>query len=237
MVIYETINLVNGRRYIGKDIHNDPTYLGSGKIFKQAIIKYGRHNFKKIILEVCDNEDHLNIREKFWIKKMNAQASKIYYNIGEGGIGGDNFTHNPDKHKLIDMLRDMSLNHNGMTGKNHTEHTKLLQKEASVGRYTLEWFVERYGESGLEKYEARNVNLTATRLGDKNPAYKHVDENLLTDLILNIELTQVQICDKLSVSTAMIYNKYKMYYNCKNLTETRSKLLGNGWNDMIGSPT
>lgn len=247
MVVYETVNLINGRRYIGKDSHNDSTYLGSGKIFKQALRKYGRHNFIKTIIEVCDNEDHMNEREKFWIKKFNACASKLYYNIGEGGIGGDNITHNPDRQNIIAKLSYASSTNNGMTGKNHTEHTKLLQKEASVGRYTLEWFVERYGELGLEKYEARNVNLTATRLGDRNPAYKHVDETLLTDLILNTELNQKQICVKTSISEGSIYNKYKMYYNCTNLKEVRDKLLGVGWdgitrrikksNSYIGAPS
>lgn len=229
MIIYETVNLLNGRRYIGKDSHNDSTYLGSGKIFKQALRKYGRQNFKKTILEVCDNEDHMNEREKFWIKKFNACASKLYYNIGEGGIGGDNITHNPDRQNIIAKLSYASSTNNGMTGKNHTEHTKLLQKEASVGRYTLEWFVERYGESGQERYDARNINLTATRLGDKNPAYIHVDEHELTDLIVNTKLCQNHICDRLSIGKTAIYAKYKLYYNCNTLKEAREKLVGYGW--------
>lgn len=229
MIIYETINLINGKRYIGKDIYNDPTYLGSGKIFKQALTKYGRHNFKKIILDVCDSEDHMNERERFWIKKMNARESKLYYNIGEGGIGGDNITHHPNKKEFIDKMISIKSTSNGMTGKKHAEYSKLLQKEASVGRYTLEWFIERYGESGQERYDARNVNLTATRLGDKNPAYKHVDEHELTDLIMNTKLCQNHICDRLSIGKTAIYAKYKLYYNCNTLKEAREKLMGYGW--------
>jgi len=39
MVIYKTINLLNGKQYIGKDTKNKPTYLGSGAVLKKAIQK------------------------------------------------------------------------------------------------------------------------------------------------------------------------------------------------------
>ena len=45
MIIYKTINLINGKIYIGQDTKNDPNYLGSGKIIKEAIKKYGKKNF------------------------------------------------------------------------------------------------------------------------------------------------------------------------------------------------
>lgn len=81
MVIYIVENLVNGKRYIGKDSKNDPTYLGSGKHQKLAIRKYGRHNFKKTILEHCENLEELNHRELFWINKYNAVESTEFYNL------------------------------------------------------------------------------------------------------------------------------------------------------------
>lgn len=52
MVIYKTTNLVNEKFYVGKDIKNNPNYLGSGLILKNAINKYGIENFKKEILEL-----------------------------------------------------------------------------------------------------------------------------------------------------------------------------------------
>ena len=53
MVIYKTTNLLNGKIYIGKDKRNDRKYLGSGKILRQAVSKYGLRNFSKEILEEC----------------------------------------------------------------------------------------------------------------------------------------------------------------------------------------
>lgn len=89
MIIYKTTNLINGKFYIGKDVKNKNSYLGSGKILKDAIKKYGKENFKKEILEICDSLETLSEREKFWIKEL--KANEIGYNIAEGGTGGRTF--------------------------------------------------------------------------------------------------------------------------------------------------
>ena len=157
MVIYETINLINGKRYIGKDTHNDPDYLGSGRILTKAIAKYGKENFKKIILESCNSIEELNECEKHWISITNAQKSQKYYNVGEGGEGGDNITHNPNRDAFIKKMTKINNDPKyKRTRGGHKESTKENQKLAAKGRYTLDWFKQRYGdEVGMEKYEAR----------------------------------------------------------------------------------
>lgn len=87
MIVYKTVNLVNGKFYVGKQASTIKWYLGSGTALKSAIKKYGRDNFKKEILEVCTSLEHLAEREIFWIKKLN--AIKEGYNIAEGGTGGN----------------------------------------------------------------------------------------------------------------------------------------------------
>jgi hypothetical protein len=84
MIIYKTTNLINGKIYIGQDSKNNPKYLGSGKIIKLAIKKYGKENFKKEILEYCDTFAELNDREIFWIFNLDSQNKKIGYNILSG---------------------------------------------------------------------------------------------------------------------------------------------------------
>lgn len=96
-VVYLTTNLLDGKKYIGRDKYNDPSYLGSGKWLKKAINKYGVDNFKKEILEHCKDEEEASKRELYHIEINKAQESSEYYNIGSGGLGGDNFTHHPDK--------------------------------------------------------------------------------------------------------------------------------------------
>lgn len=87
MIVYMTINLVNNKKYIGIDSRNKPDYLGSGKILKQAIKKYGKDNFHKIILEKCKNRKELLERERYWIKLYNAVENDDFYNLLRGGLG------------------------------------------------------------------------------------------------------------------------------------------------------
>lgn len=103
MIIYKTTNLVNGKIYVGKDIRNLNCYLGSGKLLKLAIKKYGKDNFVKELLETCDSLIELEEREKYWIKKLN--SIKNGYNLTEGGSGGDTFTNNPNKEIIRDKLK------------------------------------------------------------------------------------------------------------------------------------
>ena len=65
--IYETTNLINGKKYIGKhkSIDFDPNYKGSGQVLKKAFSKYGKNNFKCVIIEKCDNLKDLNTKEIF----------------------------------------------------------------------------------------------------------------------------------------------------------------------------
>lgn len=88
MQIYLTKNIVNNKMYIGKDSKSDPKYLGSGTILKQAIKKYGKDNFEKIILkDNINNEIELNNWEDFYITFFNAVSSKQFYNLIPGGQG------------------------------------------------------------------------------------------------------------------------------------------------------
>lgn len=75
--------------YIGLCTREDPNYLGSGKLIKQAIKKYGKNNFSREILEECEDFDLLCEREIYWIDKYNAVESDNYYNLSYGGNGGD----------------------------------------------------------------------------------------------------------------------------------------------------
>lgn len=89
MIIYKTVNVLNGKFYIGQDSKNNPEYLGSGTLLKRAIEKHGRNNFIKETLEICSTQEELNEREKYWIKETKAQ--EIGYNIAEGGTGGNTY--------------------------------------------------------------------------------------------------------------------------------------------------
>ncbi len=101
MIIYKTINLINGKWYIGQDSQDLPRYLGGGVLLKKAIKKYGRQNFKKEVLERLPPEstkEDLNNIEREWIAKTNAVEDINSYNID---FGGGALVRNPEVGKKI----------------------------------------------------------------------------------------------------------------------------------------
>lgn len=132
MVIYKIVNLINGSFYIGQDSKNNPNYLGSGKIIKQAIKKYGKNNFKKIILEECSNLKELSEREIYWIEHENAISKG--YNIAKGGNGGDTISKNPNRDKIIKKLSGKTPWNKGkvigpMSEEEKAKRSKTLKKK------------------------------------------------------------------------------------------------------------
>ena len=84
--IYETTNLVNGKKYIGQRKAGRPEpYLGSGKHIRCAIKKYGIENFSKRILHECGSKEELDRMEVHYIAAANAVSDDKYYNIAIGG--------------------------------------------------------------------------------------------------------------------------------------------------------
>jgi len=88
MIIYITTNLINGKKYIGKDENNVKSYIGSGLEISSAIRKYGKENFIKEVLAECETSEELNELEIYYIDYYNAQKSELFYNIAPGGTGG-----------------------------------------------------------------------------------------------------------------------------------------------------
>lgn len=87
MIVYITENLINGKKYIGKDSKNNSKYLGSGRLLLEDIKIYGKENFKKSIIEYCIDDEELSIRESFWIKEYNALESDEFYNLVDFSAG------------------------------------------------------------------------------------------------------------------------------------------------------
>jgi len=57
-LVYMITNKVNGKRYIGchKTDDVDDGYMGSGKLIRRAIKKYGSENFAKEVLATFKND-------------------------------------------------------------------------------------------------------------------------------------------------------------------------------------
>ena len=89
--IYKTINLLNGKIYVGqhKGTIFDKGYLGSGQLLSKALQKYGREAFEIELLAWAPDKTTLDALEKYYIKYYDACDHERGYNIAEGGQGGD----------------------------------------------------------------------------------------------------------------------------------------------------
>ena len=146
MVVYKTTNIINDKIYVGQDSKNNPNYLGSGKIMKRAIKKYGKDNFTKEILEICKTKKELDKLEKFWIHELNSTNNVIGYNITDGGEGCLGLRHSEETKKI------MRLNN---IGSNNPMYGKKLSKK-SISR------------------RSNKVKLEGTFKGKNNGNFKYV---------------------------------------------------------------
>lgn len=161
-VIYKIVNRINGKIYVGRDKHNNPKYLGSGKLLHLAFKKYGIENFVKEIIEECD-ASLLDEREKYWIKELKSQDPAIGYNIAEGGH--NDFTMNDYvKSKISKTLKGKYVGENSFRHglKLSPEHkAKFLEHSKKIKGKTFEEF---YGE---EKAKEMKENLSRNKSGIK----------------------------------------------------------------------
>lgn len=153
--IYKTTNLVDGKIYIGQK--KSPKflgkgYLGSGKVLKQAVSKYGEDNFKVELIEEIDCVEKMDEREIYWIAQYNATNREIGYNRSKGGnvnrtMVGEN---NPfyGKHHSEETRKKMS-EHNSlyMLGKHHSEETKQKISDSNKGKYVSDETKKKLSEN------------------------------------------------------------------------------------------
>lgn len=136
--IYETENLINGKKYIGKrctdrSVFND-YYLGSGINLNKAIEKYGKENFRKQILEICSSKKELSEKEKQYIEKVDAPNNPMYYNISAGGDGGNTYAGKTEEElkEIVDKIQK-----NRHLDK-HTEESRRKMSKTTKERYKKE---------------------------------------------------------------------------------------------------
>jgi hypothetical protein len=86
--VYKTTNLVNRKIYVGLHVTDDldDDYLGSGKQIQAAIKKYGKENFKREYIKICQTpEEMYNLEAE--IVNEDFVNRKDTYNMKTGGTG------------------------------------------------------------------------------------------------------------------------------------------------------
>jgi len=137
-LVYKITNNVNDKIYIGvhktEDIDDD--YIGSGKILKRAINKYGLQHFTKEILYECESEEEMFQREADIVDEEFVRR-KDTYNIKIGGYGGWSYVHN-----------------NKLSG---SEYGNIILKELMQDKSFYRKFCNRISK-GLIKYHKEHDN-------------------------------------------------------------------------------
>ena len=103
-IIYVIKNDINDKLYVGKTVttlanrwlHHKDSYQKYNWHLYQAMRKYGIEHFWIEQIEECD-DDIINEREKYWIKKLN--TLKEGYNMTPGGDGRITL----DRQKIVDL--------------------------------------------------------------------------------------------------------------------------------------
>lgn len=183
-IVYRTINLINNHDYIGQHLLKGPEeldhYLGSGIKIINAIKKYNKENFQRIILCKCDNKLEADKKEKYWIKYYK-DLGQAYYNIAEGGEGGNLISYKSDSEKLeiyskiskrtkeamqIPEIRNKLLKAN----QNKSEFWKKHISESLIGHKG-----HSMSEKNKEFLRQRMLN-NSYGLGNKSLSGKHLSE-------------------------------------------------------------
>ena len=150
--IYKVTNLINGKMYIGKHQTDniDDQYLGSGKLLKAALRKYGKENFKREWIMFCENADEMNLAEKIFVDETWITRSDTY-NLCLGGEGG---------HVWVGA--------GPFTGRKHSIEWRLKMKQVMSGEKNPN-FGKHLSSAIRQKISKKRLGMPSPMKGKKNP--------------------------------------------------------------------
>jgi group I intron endonuclease len=173
MVIYKITNKINGKIYVGKSTTNNENYFGSGISINRALVKYGKENFIREIIENCLSEIELNEREIFWIEELKSTDKMVGYNITKGGDGG-NTRLMYDSNQLLDYRNKLS---DGV--KNSEKYQKSIISKTGVKRPNHSLTMKDMylkGKLKVGKFTNEISNETKLKISEKNKGKKRTDD-------------------------------------------------------------
>ena len=180
--IYKIINNINGKFYVGSAKDIDKRWYDHKRELMLNIHRnpklqhsWNHHGEDEFVFEMLEetspDQQILFEREQYYLDTLKPYDRDIGYNICPIASGGDNITHNPNRDAFIEKMKVVTGGeNNGMFGKTHSEDAIKKQKNKAIGRYTLGWFVDRYGKrEGKKRFNNRKLMLSNRQINYSHP--------------------------------------------------------------------
>jgi hypothetical protein len=153
--IYQITNLLNAKIYVGvhKTTNLNDGYMGSGKIIRSAIKKYGLDNFRKDILEFLDTSEAMYAREKEIVNE-NFLSRKDIYNIMRGGFGGFEYINANGYNKF---KTDSTVQQLGNSKANREKASITSKKTFKIIKHQQGSKNSQYGRMWISNVETKEV--------------------------------------------------------------------------------
>lgn len=145
-IVYVTTNKINGKKYLGKCVHNKEFYLGSGVALRKAIEKYGKENFSKEIIFESASKDEVSEKEYELSILYDVCNDSNWYNMKLGGNGGSK------KGRIV------------------SDYTRQLISKNKKG--TSPWNKGLIGDKRTKLSDTTKEKIRAANKGQKNPSGK-----------------------------------------------------------------
>lgn len=213
-IVYETTNLINGKKYRGihKTSNLDDGYLGSGLIFRLSVEKYGKHNFIRNILEFCNSYDELIEREKYYVDE-NWIKDKSNYNLKTGG-------------QSAGILSDESKNKISETLKRKYQNGEIIPVRPNKGISPTDEIKKKISETLKEKYN----NEEHPSKGKTRSSATWVEGNIPWNKGLKTGPQDEELKMKKSKSLKKFYSEHPNHLKNRIPWNRGKKGLQKGWN-------
>ena len=141
-------------------------YLGSGKLFKRAVKKYGEENFIKEVLFIFDTAEEMFAKEKEIVNKLFIESNNTY-NIMEGGYGG--YSHINEYGKNL-YGQNGDINHGGKNLINGNKLKSFLLEHGLLDKWkenVSSALKEKWKRDGFHWTGRKHSNNTKKKIGEK----------------------------------------------------------------------
>lgn len=151
--IYTHTNITNGKVYVGlTSMIPEEQWRGGkgyheGTHFRNAIDKYGWDNFEHEIIKTDLTKDEASYWEQYYISFYNSTDRRYGYNMSSGGEHGGHPQTEETKRKISE-----NGYHKGMSGKKHSDETKMKMSKSRTGRKFSDESKEKLKNAALNNY-------------------------------------------------------------------------------------